>query len=131
MIYVSFSFFTAQSSFHSIHYYIVHLDGLLSWRAMAGNFQPQLSSQVFSSLSSQPAGEPETAAAGHSKNINKLSQAEVSSISGCFEGRRRGRPGGLTMCKKMRKKKPMESNANVARGGMGTLLSDYNKVANK
>ena len=93
MIYVSFSFFTAQSSFHSIHYYIVHLDGLLSWRAMAGNFQPQLSSQVFSSLSSQPAGEPETAA-GHSKNINKLSQAEVSSISGCFEGR--GRPVGGT-----------------------------------
>ena len=97
---------------------------------MAGNFQPQLSSQVFSSLSSQPAGEPETAA-GHSKNINKLSQAEVSSISGCFEGRRRGRPGGLTMCKKMRKKKPMESNANVARGGMGTLFSGQSKVANK
>ena len=85
----------------------------------------------FSSLSSQPAGEPETAAAGHSKNINKLSQAEVSSISGCFEGRRRGRPRGLTMCKKMRKKKPMESNANVARRGMGTLFSDQSKVANK
>ena len=39
--------------------------------------------------------------------------------------------GGLTMCKKMRKKKPMESNANVARRGIGTLLSDYNKMANK
>ena len=90
-------FFSQQSLFLSIHYYIVHLDGL--FLARDGG---KLSTSIivssfffpFLSASQQKSREAAAKAAGHSKNINKLSQAEVSSISGCFEGR--GRPVGGT-----------------------------------
>ena len=66
--------------------------GKLSTSIIVSSFFPFL----FSALPLTPCRHRASCrtAAGHSKNINKLSQAEVSSISGCFEGR--GRPVGGT-----------------------------------
>ena len=97
---------------------LLHLDSLFLARYGGETFNLNYRLKFFFFFPFSLSQQESKKQAGHSKNINKLSQAEVSSISGCFEGKGKARGDGRRQRRRRRswarrwgKKEPTESNA--------------------